>query len=209
MRYTENQKEAVKTAIARLEAKTSGELVPFIIAKSDDYTEVRYISALIFVICGMLIDLLLFFTGSPIEVWSSVFILFGAMIMGFFFPIILPEIIRAFTSPERRSKQAYAKAYEVFVKEEVFNTKNRIGILIYISMLEQEVIVLGDRGFNEKVKPNEWNSVVQTISRGIKKGEAIDSLVEAINQCEAILVKNGFEGTGKSSNELPDDLRIG
>ena len=42
-------------------------------------------------------------------------------------------------------------AYRVFfLEEEVFNTKQRTGMLLFMSFFEREAVVLGDVGINKK-----------------------------------------------------------
>ena len=95
-----------------------------------------------------------------------------------------------------------------FLSENIFDTKDRTGILIYISEVEHEVVVLADKGIYSKTEDKEWQSIVKTIVQGIKTKSVADSIVEAIDKCKIILLNHGFNVTKNDTNELPDDIRI-
>jgi len=135
--------------------------------------------------------------------------IFSWMVIGFFIPRIFPFTKRMLISRGKMLKCVSQKAEEVFLKEEVFNTGDRIGILLFISQLENMVIVLGDRGINEKLKASDWEHVVDRILSGIKNNRIVDGIVDAIGECKQILLDSGFENIAKDRNELSDDLRIG
>jgi putative membrane protein len=96
---------------------------------------------------------------------------------------------------------------EAFVAEEVFNTKDRTGILIFLSLLEHQVLVIGDSGINAKVQQAEWDSVVHTIVEGMKAHKPADGLIAAIRQCGELLHREGVAIKPDDKNELSDKLR--
>ncbi len=107
---------------------------------------------------------------------------------------------------ERRVQQ---RAAEAFITEEVFDTKDRTGVLIFLSLLEHCVLVVGDSGINAKVEQAEWADVVQTVVSSVRKGKAADGLVSAIQKCGDLLRREGLKRRGDDQDELPDYLRIG
>ena len=124
-------------------------------------------------------------------------------------PRFLPLALRLAISPETFHYRVFQKTQQSFLEEEVFNTSDRIGILIFISELERKVVILADKGINEKVTPEAWSDVVALIIKGIKEKQKGDGIANAINECETILLKNGFTNRIKEANELSDELREG
>ena len=100
------------------------------------------------------------------------------------------------------------QAYRAFVEEEVFATRDRTGILIFISVFEHRVEVLADKGINAVVADGVWSEVVSMIVRGIKDETLTDGLLAGIERCGQILHDHGVDIRTPDPNELPDDLRI-
>jgi putative membrane protein len=108
-----------------------------------------------------------------------------------------------------KNERVYQRAKIAFLEEDIFNTVDRTGILIFISHLEHKVVVIGDAGINEKVKQEDWQNVVNLILTGIKQGEITNGIVKAIGECKELLLHHGFKARKDNTNELSDDLRIG
>ena len=97
---------------------------------------------------------------------------------------------------------------KAFVDEEVFSTRDRTGILIFISLLEHRIEVLGDTGINNKVSSDEWIDVVGRIRDGIRSGKTAEGMIEAIDMCGRLLERSGVEIREDDTDELPNTLRI-
>ena len=125
-------------------------------------------------------------------------------------------LMAAFISPLKRwltplghlERTVHQRAMQAFVEEEVFATEGRTGILLFVSLFEHRIEVVGDAGINRKVTPEDWVHVVERIQGGIKAGRVTDGLVEAIEMCGALLEKSGVAIEPDDANELPDDVRI-
>ena len=94
------------------------------------------------------------------------------------------------------------------IEAAVFNTRERTGILLFISLLEHRIEVVGDAGINRKVTADEWTDVVMRIREGIKAGKLADGLVAAIEMCGELLERGGVEIRPDDVNELSDDVRL-
>jgi len=88
----------------------------------------------------------------------------------------------------------------------VVETRERTGILLYVSLLEHRVEVLADRGIHERVEPGTWDGVVARVLDGIRTGRAEAGLVDAITHCGELLAQH-FPVQPDDSDELPNRLR--
>ena len=79
---------------------------------------------------------------------------------------------------------------KAFVEEELFNTRDRTGILLFISKFEHRIEVLGDVGINEKVSAEDWVEIVDHIRAGIKHGRFVDGVIDGIEMCGRLLEKS-------------------
>jgi putative membrane protein len=99
-------------------------------------------------------------------------------------------------------------AENAFLEEEIFNTRHRTGIMIFISFFEHEVIVMADRGISKVVEQAEWDKMVSELISHIRSGKIVEGLEAAIKRCGEILLEKGFHKTADDINELRDDLRF-
>ena len=208
--FTEEEKHKVKEAVQSLEKESSGEIVPFFARRSDDYSEVHWYLAAILGAAGLGIISLMSYTWllPSISILEVFIVVFGLMVIGYFIPAIFPIIKRMFISEERAMEMITLRAAEAFLNEKVYDTKEHVGILIYISRLEHKVLVLGDEGINAKVQKEDWEKVVSLIIEGLKRRQIGAGLVDGINHCKELLLQHGFKRKATDTNELSDELRI-
>jgi putative membrane protein len=100
------------------------------------------------------------------------------------------------------------RAAEAFIAEEVFQTRDRTGILLFFSLLEHRVLVVGDSGINAKVEKQDWDDVVTTVIEGMKAGTPAEGLIKAIGMCGELLQRQGVRRRADDSDELSDGLRM-
>ena len=208
--FTQEEKQQVKAAIQKLEKVSSGEVVPFFVRKSDDYNEACWFLALIMSIASIGILALLSYTWMLPETnyVESFILILSITVLGFILPMIFPRLKRILISKERALQMVTLRATEAFLNEKVYETKEHIGILIFISRLEHIVLIIGDEGINKKVHTKDWEEVVKAITDGLRRNEIGNGLVNGIKKCEELLLNNGFNRKATDTNELSDELRI-
>jgi putative membrane protein len=210
-RFSEQDLARIKEAVQKAESKISGEIVPFIVEKSDAYTIASYRAA---VLCAAIFFLGIIFIDRYIPdlaVYDPVFIfliVLAAGILAAWLTTKLNVLQRMFISQEHFDIVTKQKAEAAFLQEEVFNTKQRTGILIFISFFEHEVIVMADKGISKVVEQKEWDGMVKTLIDKIKTGDTVGGLETCIARCGQILLEKEFTITADDTNELKDDLRI-
>lgn len=133
----------------------------------------------------------------------------GGVVVGYLVVGASDALKRLLTADEVMARQVDLAARAAFVDHEVFATRDRSGVLIFLSLLEHRVEVLADSGIEAHVEPGEWDRMVAGIVRGIREGRPGDALVEAIGRCGEILDRRGLERRADDRDELPDRLRLG
>ncbi len=209
--FSEGDKTLVKEAVQYLERETAGEMVVYFARGSGDYLDSCWkLSVLFGVVYLTLIATLSWLWLLPGVIGILAICLAGicASVIGFAIPFVFRPLRVAFTPPLTIAHCVLTKARDIFLQEQVFDTTDRIGILIYISELEHQVEVLGDSGINAKIQQNDWNEVLDLVIQGIKAGHPAQGIANAIEKCKSLLLDNGFSNVVKPDNELSDDMRI-
>jgi putative membrane protein len=144
----------------------------------------------------------------PFNFAGLVLIMIVGFVAGMLLVRFIPALKRLFTGSDEMRHHVARRAAEAFIAEEVFQTRERTGILLFVSLLERRVLVVGDAGINARVQRSDWDSIVATIVDGLKKGTATDGLVRAIGACGELLERHGVTRRSDDSDELSDGLRM-
>lgn len=210
-KFSDADLQRIRTSVRNAEAGISGEIVPVMVSKSGYYTIANY-KGCILGSGGTFVLLILADRFIPVlEGIDILFIFFIVVLVG-----VLGAILPNFSNNARRllitqkhmDNATKQRAENAFLEQEVFNTRHRTGIMIFISFFENEVLVMADRGISKVVDQKAWDKIVRNLTEKIRKGKVVDGLDEAIHNCGKILLDHGFIKTPDDVNELGDDLRI-
>ncbi len=102
----------------------------------------------------------------------------------------------------------YLRAAYLFSKLDMFKTKERNGILIYLATKSRKFAIVGDSGINEKVGPAYWNSVKLDMQDDFGKGEFLEGMTKAILSVGEKL-KVYFPYRNDDVNELSNEISYG
>ncbi len=208
--FSDSDRERVSVAVRQAESKTSGEIVPYMVGRSDNYEEAEWrCGALLGAVTLAAFSIIYSYTSIwlPLSVAELVIAVLLAGGLGVVLPKILAPLKRVFAGHLLMQRRVAQRAAEAFVSEEVFETRERTGILIFLSILERKVLVLGDSGINAKVKPGDWDDIVKRIVSGMRSGKPVEGLIDGIAQCGALLQKHGVALRPDDTDELSDSLR--
>jgi putative membrane protein len=202
--------QRVRDEVADAEKQTSGEIVPYIVERSDRYDSAVWRAGMLtsFLTIGLIAIL-----RTTTDLWLTIGVTGTALtgllagIIAMFCTLLVPSVMRFFAGKELMDRRVAQRASEAFLAEEVFLTRERTGILVFVSLLEHRITVLGDSGINAKVAPKDWIDIRDQAIGFFRKGRPADGLVAAIRLSAALLVAHGFAGKPDDSNELPDRIR--
>lgn len=214
-KFSDEDLQRIKTAVREAEMKISGEIVPVIVERSGVYTVANYkgslISGALFFILMIVLDRYVIEDASLTLYYDPLFIFTIVMIgaaLGALGPNLVPSVKRWLISREYMDQSCRQSAENAFLEEEIFNTRHRTGIMIFISFFEHEVIVMADRGISKVVEQKEWDKIVAELTTHIRAGKTVDGIEAGVRRCGEILLEKGFQKTSDDINELRDDLRI-
>lgn len=100
-----------------------------------------------------------------------------------------------------RIKSARQRALETFAELEVWNTRERNGVLIYMLLAERDVEIVADSGFEGRVEQTEWLRVCTVIEREFGAGHWRDGVLAGIEAVNALLTREFPATAGSNPNE--------
>jgi len=209
--FTKADRERIRVAVADAERRTSGEIVPYVVEQSDAYEVAEWRGgALAGIATAMLFAALHELTSLwlPLNFAGLVLVTIVAFVAAMLLVRFLAPLKRLLAGSTEMNHRVSQRAAEAFIAEEVFKTRDRTGILLFISLLEHRVLVVGDSGINAKVEKQDWDDVVATVIEGVKAGAAAEGLIKAIGMCGELLQRQGVRRSADDTDELSDGLRM-
>ncbi|MFZ4671388.1 MAG: TPM domain-containing protein [Flavobacterium sp.] len=100
------------------------------------------------------------------------------------------------------------RAVEVFHHLQMEQTQERNGVIIYVAVKSKQFAIYGDKGINEKVPTNFWDSTKDTIISHFKNGNFKQGLIDGILKAGEQL-KTHFPYQDNDSNELSNEISKG
>jgi len=200
--HCEKFKELLESSIQKLEKVSSVEIVPVWVKRSAQYTGFRRYYSLLF-------SIFLYFIYHYFFAWQTVlvdFVVFLGLLVFFeLFFYFFKKPLTALLPNKVKQRRALTKAKDLFLRQEVFLTRERTGILIFVSELEKEVLVLADSGFSEKIESSFWSQLGIDLAQEFNRDDPGKSILKAIESVQETLVKN-FPVRSDDSNELSNKL---
>ncbi|MFY9821647.1 MAG: hypothetical protein WAM82_09695 [Thermoanaerobaculia bacterium] len=208
--FSEADREAIRATVREAESRTSGEIVPCVVDRSDEYASAAWKGAAMGALLAPLVALAVYrwtnIWGIPLAYWIALPAPLGGA---------AAYLLAAFVSPIRRwlagghvlEARVHRRAAAAFLEQEVFKTENRTGILLFVSLFERRVVLLADSGIHQKVEEGQWESITRQLAAQIGHGRPGAALVEAIRECGEVLARHHVEIQPGDRNELSDELR--
>ncbi len=201
MELTREDHEAVSATIHEAEKRTCGQIVCVLAHASSDYAYVPILWASVLALVAPWP--LIYFTPWSIEriylIQLVVFIVAGLAFS--LAPLRFALVPRAV-----RRARAHRAALEQFVVRRVAHTKNRSGVLIFVSLAERYARIIADDGVAAKVRSSEWQAAIDALTGHMRDGRIAQGLAAAIERCGAVLAAHA--PPDGSPNDLPDRLYV-
>jgi putative membrane protein len=202
----EAELEQIESCVRQAERTTRGEIVVMVAPSSHHYPVAGLRGATAFAVP---VAVALARTVGPL-VWAGPHDLW--VFLGSFFPLFflchlvvmrLPRLKRLFVSEKEMDHEVREAATIHFFLKGLFRTREETGVLIYLSVFEGNVWVLGDRGIDAAVPPGFWQEVVDEVVAGVKEGRPAAAICAAVGRIRGVLAEK-FPAAASDTNELPN-----
>jgi putative membrane protein len=207
--FSEADREAIRAATAGAEQKTAGEIVVYVVERCDRYPELAWKAALIGGALGAMCAALGAWWLGGWGAADHLGILIGlqvGLLLGWA-ASRLDLVARRLIGDESLQDRVEGRAAEAFLDEQVFATRERSGVLIFVALFEHRVVILADQGIDERVEANAWAAISDEVAAGVRRGRPSQALIAAVQRCADLLVEHGLSPKD-SKNELSNEPRF-
>lgn len=216
-KLSKKEKDLISQAVTKAEKNTSGEIAVVVAKQSCDYAIYELTFA---VIVGLLFMVLSLINFTKIDsfimnmYWTDSQIITPSVIgLGTFLVIIIAYFLANLSFIDRliipksvKEEKVKEKAQLSFMDYGVSKTRDRTGVLIFISNLEKKVLILADTGIAAIYPNSSWQKQVDRIINGIKSNNFAPELEKVIIEIGKVLSEN-FPIKEDNTNELPNHVR--
>ena len=204
--FTSAEQQRITAAVQAVEARTTGEVVVMVTSASHSYPEANLLAAAALALPAALTAAfttagLLWWRGEVLWLFLLLFTLFVLVLR----PLVsrFPALLRLFLRRDRMEAEVERAAFTHFFTEGLHTTREATGVLIFLSVLERRVWILGDRGINARIQPKSWQECVDRLTAGIRDNHRCDALCTVIGEIGEVLADR-FPPRSDDRNELED-----
>ena len=198
----------VIAAIKLAETQTSGEIIVVAAKQSDDYVHVpiHIAAGTALAVPFVLPWLARLFPWATVSLWW-VFAIQLLVFIGVAL-VLSHNWFRYLVTPRKlMHKYAHRNAATQFLAFNTHGTGGRTGVLIFVSLLERYVEIIGDTAIATQVKREDWQRIVDQMRPILKDQRLCDALVLGVEHCGTTLAKH-FPPNSLNPNELPDHFIV-
>lgn len=200
----EVQLKSLAQTISEVEKHTSGELRLMIVSKS---TYTGHVLPMLWLLMMVICWPLLVSQAHWVELRISVIVPMVVISFSLAWLLAKWEWLARYMIPTRDLvAQVWERAELEFHRENMGHTEGQTGILLFVSLFEHQAVVLGDKAIAQKLKAEDWESVIETMLKGPKLGW-YDALKAAI-QASGALLSQHFPAQPGNRNELPNHVIV-
>jgi len=219
---------SIEAAVREAEAGTTGEIYCVAAAESSDYRETPIAWA---AAAALLAPALLLLGGVRVEApdlavgWSAAqaasaaeaaarSALIGAVLLqAVLFVLVLalvsiPPVRRALTPRGLKRERVLRRAHEQFMAKNLAATRERTGVLIYVSFAERMAELIADDGIAGRVDNAVWDQAMGALVAGLKRGQPAAGFAAAVGLIGDVLAQHFPARAGDNPNELPDAVTV-
>lgn len=198
---SEADKQRIAEAVREAEMKTSGELVTVIARAADAYL---YIPILWASLAALTLPAIMWLL--PVDLQFP--LLYSLQLATFLGLALLfrwtPLKMRLIPKAVKR-RRAGRLAWEQFFAQNLHLTRERTGVLLFVSVAERYVEILADKGINDEVKQGAWDDIVADFIKRVKAKQITEGFVSAVSACGELLAER-FPRPEGDIDELPNRL---
>ena len=199
---TEHGEAQLSAAIEGVEARSRAEVVVVVRPHARDYSENDFLVASV-----SALSMLAFGLYSSFEFALHWLLILPALTLAASAALLrgVPLLRGMFISEGRKQAAVREAAGALFFARGVRHTRERTGILVFVSLLEQRVEVLADSGITGEVPEAEWEGAMRPFTGLLDEGGDASTLAAALTRLGELLARH-CEVREDDIDELPNTI---
>lgn len=227
---TDQDRARVEAAVKAAEANTQGEIYCVVAHESSEYREVPIgwaaLAALaapaVLLLGGLHVTVPELFGG---EEWTAAqigataeaaargamagaILLQAVLFLAVAIVVSIPAVRRVMTPRSLKRERVRRRAHEQFYAKNLQATRERTGVLIYVSAAERLAELIADEGVASRVDGKVWDEAMALLIAGFKRDAPAKGFEQAVALCGAILAEHFPATVGDNPDELPNSVSI-
>lgn len=219
---------AIEAAVREAEHRTTGEIYCVVAEQSADYGEtplawaagISLLGPALLLMGGIHVSAPDLFGGWTAAQMSQAAeaaarqALIGAIILqGLLFAataivVALPAVRLRLTPRSLKRDQVRRRAQEQFLAKNLHLTRDRTGVLIFVSLAEHMAELIADEGIAAQVEADVWDRAMAALTEGLKRGEPAAGFAAAVGFCADVLAERFPADPNDNPNELADTVVV-
>lgn len=220
--------DAIEAAIAEAEARTTGEIYCVVTSESGEYGETplawaagaALLGPVLLLLGGVHVsapDLFEGWTASQVsqaaeqaahQALLGAIVLQAALFVVTLILVAIPPVRRALTPGRFKRERVRRRALEQFASKNLHLTRERTGVLVFVSFAERMAELIADEGIAEHVGPHVWDRAMATLTDGLKAGQPGSGIAAAIRLCGEVLAERFPADPQDNPNQLPNNVVV-
>jgi len=204
----ESTKDELRSAIRALEAETAGEMVCVIAPSSGNYRIFGALWAALIALAAPALNGVMHHLPGLGGDWAAYEVTQTSQLCIFALLLALFNFTRlrvCLTPKSVRNNNAHNVCFKQFFANNLHQTQDRTGVLLFVSLAEHYVEIMGDKGINQKIDPAEWREMIGDFTTAIKSGKTRDGYLACIEKVTDRL-RTHFPRKDGDTNELPNHV---
>jgi len=183
-------RKKIEACVHEAESRTRGEIVVMVTPASHHYPMAGLLGASAFalpVAVALTPPLGSLFWAGPFNLWIFLAVLIP-LVLVFHEAVKRIHVLRRwFIHAKEMEEEVREAAHIQFSRKGLYRTREGTGVLIYVSVFERRVWVLGDRTIDAKIPEEQWKAVAAMIIQAIQAGRPAEGICQAVAEVGRIL----------------------
>lgn len=207
LKLSDHDRSRLDVRVSETEKRTRTQIVLTVIQRSDTYAELPWKAfALGTSVAGLLLLLLdwwLYDWYPHVTALITVVGILGCGVLLALLTVIIPRFAKCFLSDHRAEVEVQQYAKSLFLDRELFATQKRTGILLLVSLFERRVVILPDKGLNERLKEDDVRNIIAAMTPSLKRKQISQAFDAGLDQLSQILITTARDA---GDDELPNEI---
>lgn len=199
--FSDDARKQVGDAVEAIEHDSEVEVVVTVRKSAGHYRQTDLYAG-----CAFALAMLVFVLFDPhpfATEWIPVDVVV-AFLVGVGLSLEVTPLRRALTSPRLRERAANLSAHSAFYTLGVSHTTGRTGVLVFVTMFEQKVVVVPDVGVKPEGMGAEWTSAVAALEASVRESQDFAAFLKALGSLKGPLTR-ALPAVGGHKNQLANE----